>query len=697
MLGSPLLGADVTVSAPQGSPRIDFGVNRLEQSLQQTGNKLVRTGPNQAAAADIAVSVARDGLSAEDFRTTRTLNSGKMHLELAGGGENGAMYGLLDAAEQLRLTGSLGKIPQRTVRPRMGFRAIKFNLPWMSYRKGEALQLHTETVRDLNFWRSFLDMMADNRFNTLTLWNLHPYTFMIRPKNFPEASPFTDAELADWQRFYHTLFRMARDRGIDTYVVNWNTFVSPEFARAHKVAEYSEDWGAISGPGDTSELVERYLRECVTQVLDEYPELTGLGITLGERMGGTTSEQRRDWVERVYIAGMRASKHHGRLIYRAPLSADMGSGGSTSAITEKLTRESIDRADVEQPVWVELKYNWSHAHSATKLYIVHGGGVSGGYWEPMPKSLKVVWTMRNEDFFVLRWGDPDFIREAMANNSEDWVGGFVIGSECYIPAKDYVHANGPHRTWQYAFERQWLFYSLWGRLLFDPTTPDAVFEAQLSQRYGEGRGADLLQAWRIASRAPLHIASFYQGTSDGTLYSEGFASARNRELHLIGIDQLINRPTLDPSLVSIAEFVKAGGRVPAGKISPLKLADTVEREAAESMRIVAEIRNGDSISSTLDCELDDIESWAWLDRYLAEKLRGGVALATFRASGDAVEKQRAVASLERAVADWSNLARLIHSHDNAAVPNIFDRDFSWIKLIPEVEADVDTARTATGK
>jgi hypothetical protein len=291
-----------------------------------------------------------------------------------------------------------------------------------------------ETVRDLNFWRAFLDMMAENRFNTLTLWNLHPYTFMIRPRNFPEASSFTDAQLADWQHFYHTLFRMAHDRGIDTYVVDWNTFVSPEFAKAHNVAMYSEDWGVISGPGDTSELVERYLRECVTQVLDEYPELTGLGITLGERTGGMTSEQRRDWVERVYIAGMRASKHRARLIYRAPLSADTGSGGSTSAITEKLTRESIDRTDLDQPVWVELKYNWLHAHSATKLYIVHGGGVSGGYWDPMPDSLKVVWTMRNEDFFVLRWGNPDYIREAIANNSEDWVGGFIVGSECYIPA-----------------------------------------------------------------------------------------------------------------------------------------------------------------------------------------------------------------------------------------------------------------------
>ena len=34
-------------------------------------------------------------------------------------------------------------------------------------------------------------MMVENRFNAISLWTLHPFTYMIRPKNFPEASPWT--------------------------------------------------------------------------------------------------------------------------------------------------------------------------------------------------------------------------------------------------------------------------------------------------------------------------------------------------------------------------------------------------------------------------------------------------------------------------------------------------------------------------
>lgn len=50
---------------------------------------------------------------------------------------------------------------------------------------------------DEAYWAQYLDMLAENRFNALTLWNLHPFTFMIKPKNFPEASPFTDKEMKE--------------------------------------------------------------------------------------------------------------------------------------------------------------------------------------------------------------------------------------------------------------------------------------------------------------------------------------------------------------------------------------------------------------------------------------------------------------------------------------------------------------------
>jgi len=175
-------------------------------------------------------------------------------------------------------------------------------------------------------------------------------------------------------------------------------------------------------------------------------------------------------------------------------------------------------------VFVEFKHNWSHALSSPDLFIVHGGKLSDAYWAPPPTRHKIVWTMRNEDIFVLRWGQPDFVREFVRNQSQPHVAGAIIGSECYVPALDYITRPGPHKNWRYAFERQWLYYATWGRLLHDPSTPDAVFTALLEERFGKGRGNDLLAAWKLASRVPHHFASFHKGTWDGSLYTEGFSS-----------------------------------------------------------------------------------------------------------------------------------------------------------------------------
>jgi len=50
------------------------------------------------------------------------------------------------------------------------------------------------------FWELFLDMMVENRFNKLTLWNLHPYNYLIRTESYPEANSMSDEEFAEWRQ-----------------------------------------------------------------------------------------------------------------------------------------------------------------------------------------------------------------------------------------------------------------------------------------------------------------------------------------------------------------------------------------------------------------------------------------------------------------------------------------------------------------
>ncbi len=396
------------VYCPHDNPQISLGLIKLGEasSVEKT---------QDAADADILILLSEDLSSKHNLQkeyktiTTEGFSLKKISrkkVALLATDNTGAMYGLMELAEQLEMKGSLKKIIEKSVNPKYLFRAIKFNLPWNSYRVHESLQLHTQTVRDLEFWKSFLDMMAENRFNVLTLWNLHPFPYMIRPKNFPEACPFSDKELKDWQNFWHGLFRMAQERGIKTFLIDWNIFVSPSFAAKHHVAPYclpEMEGKEYYGNGDYSELVQRYNRECVTQLIDEYPELTGFGVSQNERMEGVDEQVWQNWIVDTYFDAMDSADHKIEFIMRA----------HTHPAPE-LTRKAIeDNAHRLGKVWVPVKFNWSHAHSTPKLMYIHGGSTSTCLWDPMPKNYKMVYTMRNEDFFVLRWGQSDFVRDVL--------------------------------------------------------------------------------------------------------------------------------------------------------------------------------------------------------------------------------------------------------------------------------------------
>ena len=676
-------------STPVFATPIEYGLAQLAAAAGAPAAQLpVRVGNNDAALGPDGFALARNG----------------GRLLVTGGSERGAMYGLLEAAEQVRLGTPLAQIQPKTTRARFGFRTIKFNLPYAAYRNSPTLEQHQDVCRDLKFWEAFLDMMAANRFNTLTLWSLHPFHYFVVPKSFPEAQTFSSTELAEWRTLWTRLFAMAKERGIETYLINWNTFVSPEFARAHNLGEYHSTLAHI-GEGTKDKIVEAYTRECVQQTIDEYPDLTGLGITLGERMGGQTPDERRQWLDDAFFAGIAAARRPVKFIYRAPLSADTRSGGTTSEENDRRTRAQIEglkaNANITAPVFTEFKYNWSHGHSSPNLFIVHGGKLSDAYWNPPPTNHQVVWTVRNEDFYVLRWGAPDFIREFIANNGAPHVAGVLVGSECYIPAKDYMTIEGKHKTWTWAFERQWLWYALWGRLLYDPGTPDGTFEGLLAERFGAAHAPDLLKAWTLASRAQLRFAAFHRGTWDGSLYTEGFSSwtdnSANTSFKFFDIENIISHPVLDPKYVNIADFVKAGGQVPADRVSPLQLAAELERDMAEARNLAAAVRQRGNVSPSLAAEMADIDAWTAHGLYFAAKLRGGVALATYRRSGQKAEQASAIAHLKTAAGHWRDLAAAGTRFNRHRMSHNAGELFSWARFLPAVERDIEIARDTGAK
>ena len=192
----------ISIQYDTASPQATYAAEALKRSVLRTGYIL----NDSQAEFQIVLEVAQD-LAKEEF----VLHPVDKKIIIKGGDGTGIIYGTFSLIDDLTNGIAIQNVKRKTEKPRLAFRGIKYDLPWDTYRHSYSLTQHQATCSDVGYWKGFLDMMAENRFNVLTLWNLHPYTFMIEPKNFPEASPWNDTEMAQWKNLFGNIFRWRKN------------------------------------------------------------------------------------------------------------------------------------------------------------------------------------------------------------------------------------------------------------------------------------------------------------------------------------------------------------------------------------------------------------------------------------------------------------------------------------------------------
>jgi hypothetical protein len=193
------------------------------------------------------------------------------------------------------------------------------------------------------------------------------------------------------------------------------------------------------------------------------------------------------------------------------------------------------------------------------------------------------------------------------------------------------------------------------------------------------------------------------------LYSEGMMAldTTTKRVDYISVDRLIHQPTLDTSYVSITDYVRrTAARVIFDKkeTTPLQLAEMLEKDCGKALALVKKISaTGDK---ALEYELADIKAWAVLGFHFAEKIRGAVALQTYRSSGGKANKEKAIAYLKAALLYWDGLIAITRplykdmplthysQQDGKHWKENFYLTFHWEKLRADVAKDIEVAEQA---
>jgi hypothetical protein len=645
--------------------------NHVPGPMSEFGAAAIRNAAGALSLGRVTISVTKD-LKAEAFRI-RATDGG---YAVTGGNARGAMYGALDFAEQLELT---GKVPDKEEQPSLPVRALKFNipLPGTGYLSEEDLA-NNQWFWSLDYWRKFLDMAARNRYNAITFWSAHPYDHMVRIPKYPEATDVPAAELDRDIGFFRQLFQMAADRGLDTYLVTWNIHVSRAFAQAHNVP----------AAGFDSPLIRDYQREAIKALFATYPMLTGLGTTAGERMDVMTARQKMDWIAGTYFAAL---KQVGRPV---PFILRYWQAEPEVAVA------MLESVHYPGPVYLDIKFNGEHMYSSVEPHVLDPKWVALAHGH-----YRLLWHLRNDDLFILRWGDPDFVRETVAHMSGPDTAGFVEGSEVDVPGPDRIHTETAkaHLDWQYMFEKHWFRYMLWGRVGYNAAEPDSTWQGYFRQRFGAA-GDDVYEAIHQSGKIAPLITSYHWNYMNGDWYPEGSIGSWNtsfeqprvnyrRAAMYHDIRTYIFNNTIGGEMANIPEFV-AGLKDGSKKVGPLEVADRLEEYGTRALQSIARARfHVERGAKEFACTDADLMAYGNLGIYYAEKLRGAAHLARFLFGAGGQEQKEAVAHLGLALRAWR---RVVGATENHYLPHevwLFGQ-FDWKRYLPDVEADIRIASEA---
>jgi len=686
----------------EGSPMIDFAFSELLNSLHETGYTTEVLPPRDVSELDQGVvigvlnqvwlddwlkreEIQIPELEAEGFTVrVKTKQRGRT-LVIVGFDEKGAMYGGLDLAEQVYLNEDIDTIQEKTEKPFLRIRAVMFHMPLPSPYLGQ--QWKTESNKwffDVGYWRAFLNMLARNRYNTLTLWCEHPFNYMVRVEKYPEATSLSENELEANIEFFKAVFAMAKERGIDTYIITWNIFVSEEFAKAH----------GIPPSGHDSFLVKDYMEECVKALLKTYPGLTGIGTCAGERMKSWRDpwglRYNAQWIKDVYMNSIKESRRIVPFIFRAWNS------------DPKIAQEII-AADYPGQVYVSQKFNGEHMYSSPKQH-----HYKQEWLTQKPRSYELIWTLYSNDLETFRWGDPEFVRDALLNCKVTGAVGFkqrAIGEAVFGIDLMHSEAQSAHISWRYLFEKNWFREMLWGRLGYNPDIPEGIWIKYFVKRYGPEAGEDVYRATMISSRILTTVTSFHWNYMDGDWFPEfcvgGWSTERQyREYYrreppdkFHSVIEWIFNHTIDETLLNIPQYVDKmlRGESLEGKTSPLELASRLEEYARQTLqhseKAAEKISRG---KQEFRCVHLDLKALAYLGNYYAEKIKGATELMFFLRTWDTNHQELATDHLRRAAEWWEKLIEVASGH--YAKPRIFWYVFGWDKCREGVARDIDIPR-----
>jgi hypothetical protein len=308
--------------------------------------------------------------------------------------------------------------------------------------------------------------------------------------------------------------------------------------------------------------------------------------------------------------------------------------------------------------------------------------------------IKTLWTLRNDDNYVFRWGAPDFVRTFIQNMPTEVSRGFYYGSDQWIWGREFT-SKQPESPRQLEIVKHWYHWMLWGRLGYNPDLGNERFIQILQHKFPEVDAKQLFTAWQEASMIYPVTTGFHWGALDFQWYIEACKSRKEfaqNETGFHDVNRFINLPPHPKSgFQSIPDFVKmviSGGTTPL--TTPVEVAQQLY-EHSEKVHLLLE-----SMDSTENRELlatlHDIQTIATLGKYYGHKITGSTYVAWYRETKDKKHQQKAIDELTLALEKWKEYTEMTLQQNINPIWTNRVGIVDWNQITEWVKDDIEIAK-----
>jgi len=648
----------VIIVPANNNNRTLFGIEWLSDKLAESGCQ-VSIGDVEMEGSHnwcILVGLQNDSLVQEKYRELGItagqagkegfmIHSGEHIIVIGGNDHSGTLYGCLELAERVKQHGRLLVELDFADQPEMVIRGTCVGLQKTEYLPGRSVYEYPYTPEnfpwfyDKGLWIEYFNLLVENRYNALFLWNGHPFASLVRLDDYPYAVEVDEETFRKNEEMYRFITEEADRRGITVIQMFYNIILSKPFAERHglKIQDRSRP---------ITPLISDYTRKSVAAFIEKYPN-TGLMVALGEAMN--TYEDDVKWFTETIIPGIKDG---------------MKSAGRTDKPPLVLRGHDTDPEAVmkaAQPLYKNLYTTHKYNGESLTTYQPRGS------WVQIHQKLSALGPVHIANVHILanlepfRYGSPGFIQK------------------CVVAMHDIQGANGLHLypqsaywDWPYSadktagrllqIDRDWIWFAAWGRYAWncERQRDDEIiyWTKKLGEYYGcDKHGEQILAAYeQMGQIAPKLLRRF--GISDG-----------NRQTLLLGMfmSQLVNPykwnvysnfySSNGPEGEILIDYAdKEWNHLPHQGETPPRIIKEVVEHAEKAVEAIEKVdpfvkQNREEFSRLKN----DVYCYSDIASFFADKVNAAMLVLRYQYSGNLSDLEAALPYLEHSVETYRKL------------------------------------------